>query len=54
MEANEDNTLMILSPVWTPARIAAPSGQQRREKALKQQRESREMKQTWMQWMQNV
>lgn len=26
MEADEHNTLMILSPVWTPARIAAPSG----------------------------
>lgn len=26
MEADEQNTLMILSPVWTPARIAAPSG----------------------------
>lgn len=25
-EANKYNTLMILSPVWTPARIAAPSG----------------------------
>lgn len=34
--ADEHNTLMILSPVWTPARIAAPSGKRTKtEKVMK-------------------
>lgn len=47
MGADEHNTLMILSPVCTPARIAAPSDEHRANRQEKKTKQMEECNKNW-------